>query len=147
MQSLPFYFLAIGAGGSFIMQQAVNANLRTEIGSAWWAGLVSYLGGTLAMLVMVLAFREPLFAFPSAAKSSWVSWTGGLFGAVYIASSIILVPKLGAATTVAFIVLGQMLGSLLFDHFGLFGVPVHEITAVRGVGTVLLLAGVILIRF
>jgi bacterial/archaeal transporter family-2 protein len=69
MQSLPFYFLHRCGGGSFIMQQAVNANLRTEIGSAWWAGLVSYLGGALAMLVMVLAFREPLLAFPSAAKS------------------------------------------------------------------------------
>ena len=129
------------------MQQAVNANLRSEIGSAWWAGLVSYVGGTLAMLVMVLALRDPLLTVQSAAKSSWVSWTGGFFGAVYIGSSIILVPKLGAASTVAFIVLGQMLGSLLFDQFGLFGVPVHEITAVRGVGTLLLLAGVILIRF
>ena len=128
------------------MQQAVNANLRTEIGSAWWAGFISYLGGTVAMLVMVVASHDPMLTVQSAAKSSWVSWTGGFFGAVYIGISIILVPKLGTASTVAFIVLGQMLGSLLFDHFGLFGVPVHEITAVRGAGTLLLLAGVILIR-
>ena len=40
------YLLALGAGVSFVFQQAVNANLRLDIGSAWWAGFVSYLGGT-----------------------------------------------------------------------------------------------------
>jgi uncharacterized membrane protein YdcZ (DUF606 family) len=29
--------LAFGAGFSFVFQQAVNSNLRIEIGSAWWA--------------------------------------------------------------------------------------------------------------
>lgn len=47
--SLGFYALALGAGVSFVFQQAVNANLRTEIGSPWWAGFISYLGGTLTM--------------------------------------------------------------------------------------------------
>ena len=32
------WLLAVGAGLSFVFQQAVNANLRAEIGSPWWAG-------------------------------------------------------------------------------------------------------------
>ena len=32
------YLLAAGAGVSFVFQQAVNANLRAELGSPWWAG-------------------------------------------------------------------------------------------------------------
>jgi hypothetical protein len=39
------YALALVAGISFVFQQAVNANLRVELSSAWWAGFVSYLGG------------------------------------------------------------------------------------------------------
>ena len=62
--NLLLYLLAMGAGVSFVVQQAVNSNLRAEIGSAWWAGFVSYLGGTLAMLVMIVVLREPLLSAP-----------------------------------------------------------------------------------
>jgi transporter family-2 protein len=137
------YALALVAGVSFVFQQAVNSNLRTEIGSPWWAGFVSYAGGTLAMLLVALILREPL---PSPERFNWVSWTGGIFGAIYIAISILLLPRLGAATVIALLVAGQMIGSLVFDHFGLLGVPVHHLTASRLAGTGFLVAGVALIR-
>ena len=75
-----------------------------------------------------------------------MSWTGGIFGAIFIGSSILLVPRLGAATFIALLVTGQLLGALAFDHFGLFGVPIHEIGLTRLVGAGLLIAGVVLIR-
>jgi transporter family-2 protein len=141
-----FYFLAVGAGVSFVFQQAVNANLRTEIGSPWWAGFISYLGGTLAMLAMVVVLREPWLSGPMAARSSWISWTGGIFGAIYIAVSILMLPRLGAATVVALIVVGQMVGSLTFDHFGLLGVPEQPVSLVRIAGAAFLILGVVLVR-
>ena len=141
-----FYLLATGAGVSFVFQQAVNANLRSEIGSPWWAGFISYLGGTLVMLVMIVALREPLLTGAATSRTSWMSWTGGIFGAIYIAISILLLPRLGAALVVALIVLGQMLGALAFDHFAVLGVPENPISLPRLVGAALLVAGVILIR-
>ncbi len=147
MNLLFLYLVALFAGVSFVFQQAVNSNLRTELGSAWWAGFVSYLGGTLAMLVMAIALREPLPNMALAARSQVISWTGGLFGAVYIAISILLLPRLGAATVIALIVAGQMMGSLAFDHFGLFGLPVHLVTLPRITGVLFLLVGAVLIRY
>jgi bacterial/archaeal transporter family-2 protein len=141
-----FAIFAAGAGVSFVMQQAVNADLRTSIGSAAWAGFISYLGGTLCMLVLALALRETLPSAESIAKSNWWAWSGGLFGAIYIAVSILLLPRLGAATFVALLIAGQMLGSLAFDHFGLFGVPQHSVNVFRMLGAVLLIAGVVLVR-
>src|SRR5204863_820603 len=38
-----------------VMQQAVNADLRSTLGSAAWAGFISYLGGTLCMLALAVA--------------------------------------------------------------------------------------------
>ena len=52
--------LSAGAGVSFVVQQAVNANLRAGLGSAAWAGFVSYLGGTVCMLILALVLRDPL---------------------------------------------------------------------------------------
>jgi transporter family-2 protein len=144
---LGFALLAAAAGVSFVMQQAVNADLRTFLGSAAWAGFVSYLGGTLCMLVLAVAARDTVPSAAVAARSNWWSWTGGFFGAIYIAISILLVPRLGTATFIALLVAGQMLSSLLFDHFGLFGVAQHQIDLPRLLGAALLVGGVILIRF
>jgi bacterial/archaeal transporter family-2 protein len=140
------YLFAIGAGVSFVFQQAVNANLRAEIGSPWWAGFISYLGGTIVMLVVALTLREPWLSRQAFERSHLISWTGGIFGAIYIAVSILLIPRLGAAMVIALIVAGQMIASLTFDHFGLLGVPLHPASFSRLIGAGLLVAGVVLIR-
>jgi transporter family-2 protein len=141
------YLLALTAGISFVFQQAVNANLRSELGSAWWAGFVSYFGGTIVMLAAALMLREPAAWSVSLAQGRWLSWTGGIFGAIYIAVSIFLLPRFGAAIVISLIVAGQMLGAVLFDHFGLLGLQGHPLTPVRILGAVFLIAGVALVRF
>jgi transporter family-2 protein len=140
------YALALAAGISFVFQQAVNANLRAELGSAWWAGFVSYLGGSIVMLIAALLLREPAGWSAAIAHGRWLSWTGGLFGAVYIAVSIFLLPRFGAATMISLIVAGQMLGSVAFDHFGLLGLQTHALTPVRALGAGFLIVGVALVR-
>jgi bacterial/archaeal transporter family-2 protein len=138
--------LAGGAGISFVMQQMVNADLRAALGSAAWAGFVSYLGGTVCMIALAIILREAFPPADAAAQSHWWSWSGGFFGAIYIAISIMLVPRLGAATFIALLVTGQMLSSVFFDHYGLFGVVQRPANLSRLLGSVLLIASVILIR-
>jgi bacterial/archaeal transporter family-2 protein len=140
------YVLALAAGISFVFQQAVNANLRVELSSAWWAGFVSYLGGTIVMIVVALLLRESATWSSAITQGRWLSWSGGIFGAIYIAISIFLLPRFGAATVIGLIVAGQMLGSLAFDQFGLFGLQTHALTPARAVGAAFLVAGVVLIR-
>lgn len=146
-QNLLLALLALIAGTSFVIQQAVNSNLRFELGSAWWAGFISYFGGTIVMLIMLVIMRAPLPSCSLILRSTWWSWFGGLFGAVYIAISILLLPRLGAFTVVALIVIGQLLTSLVFDHFGILNVPHYPITFTRVVGGIFLFAGTILIRW
>jgi len=45
------------------------------------------------------------------------------------------------------IVAGQMLASLVLDHFGLIGYPIHPLSGMRMLGVMMLLGGVILIRW
>jgi transporter family-2 protein len=147
VQNLLLALLALVAGASFVVQQAVNSNLRIELGSVWWAGFISYLGGTIVMLIMVLLMRAPLLSYNLFSRSTWWSWSGGLFGAIYIAISILLLPRLGAFTVVALIVIGQLMTSLVFDHFGILNVPHYPITFTRILGATFLLAGAVLIRW
>jgi transporter family-2 protein len=138
--------LAVGAGVSFVMQQAVNADLRAALGSAAWAGFVSYLGGTLCMLVLALAMRDSVPTAAAMVRANWWAWSGGFFGAIYIAVSILLVPRLGTATFVALLIAGQMIASLLFDNFGWFGLAERPADPLRIFGALLLVGGVVLIR-
>jgi bacterial/archaeal transporter family-2 protein len=141
-----FCLLVVVAGVSVSLQQVLNARLRAELGSPWWAGLVSYLGGTLVMLTVAVATGESLPSGPTVTGTSWASWTGGFFGAVFVGVAIIMVPRLGATAVVALVVVGQMLGSLAFDHFGVLGIPRHAASPIRLVGAALLIMGVVLVR-
>lgn len=138
--------LALIAGASFVTQAAVNTNLRLCLDSASWASFVSYLGGTIVMLAVIIVTREAWPQPEAVARSSWLSWTGGFWGAVYVVITVLALPHLGAAALLALIVTGMMLASLVFDHFGILGVPQHSIDLPRLIGAALLVVGVVLIR-
>src|SRR5690242_1244199 len=129
-----FYLLVVAAGVSVAFQQVLNANLRLELGSPWWAGFISYFTGTVAMLAVAVASGGPWLSEAMTARTYWISWTGGIVGAIFIATAILMVPRIGAATVLALIVVGQMLGSLVFDHFGLLGLPQHPANLTRLAG-------------
>ncbi|MDR3567610.1 MAG: DMT family transporter [Syntrophobacteraceae bacterium] len=146
IELLGFCLLGIGAGVSFVTQQALNSDLSRCLGSAPWAACISYFGGLITMAAVLLVMRAPWMSAFSMAKSSWWMWTGGFFGAVYIVTAIVLLPRLGAATVIALIVAGQMLASLAFDQWGGLGLVPHPVSLPRLAGAVLLIAGVVLIR-
>jgi transporter family-2 protein len=138
--------LAIAAGVSVVVQQALNANLRTAIGSAAWSGLISYAVGLICMVGLAFALRDPVPSVAVAARIPWWAWSGGLFGAIFIGLAILLIPQLGAATFIALLVAGQMLASLTLDHYGWLGLEQRSIDLPRLLGAALLVAGVVLIR-
>ena len=138
--------LAALAGVSIATQQVFNGGLRNALGSVWWAGLVSYLGGTAFMLAALLATRA---SFPTGASFKQVmavQWTGGVLGGIYVILSLFALPRLGVALVLALVVVGQMAASLTFDQFGLVGVPQHGVSLARILGAAALVGGVILIK-
>ena len=146
MQAVIPLGLAVLAGISIVIQQALNANLRIALGSAAWSGFASYLVGFACMALLALALRDPVPSLGLAARVPWWAWSGGVFGAIFIGLGIFLVPQLGAATFLALLVTGQMLGSIAFDHFGWLGLAQRPIDLPRLIGVVLLIGGVVLIR-
>lgn len=139
-------FAALLLGVALSVQVGVNAELRGGLGHPLVAATVSFLVGTLGLLLVTAAFRPALPAAGQLARLPWWQWTGGLLGAVYIASAIVLAPKLGAAALLATIVAGQMAASLVLDHFGWLGFPVQPVSPLRVLAVLLILAGVLLLQ-
>ncbi len=137
---------AILIGVVLPVQSGVNAQLRIGVGNPYLAALISFLVGTIALLGVNLALRVPLPSGEAAGRLPWWYWIGGLLGATYIYAAVILAPRLGAATLVAAIVAGQMVASVILDHYGWVGYAQQPLTAGRFVGVLLVIGGVLLIQ-
>lgn len=138
--------LAFAAGISIVIQQALNANLRTALDSAVWSGFASYCVGLLCMVLLAIILRDPIPSAAVVSRIPWWAWSGGLFGAIFIGFAIYLVPVLGAATFISVLIAGQMIASIAFDHFGWLGLAQRTVDLPRLIGAALLIAGVVLIR-
>lgn len=143
-----FILLALFAGSLMPVQAGINLQLRDTAmgGDSSLAALVSFAVGTLGLAAWCLVMRIPLPAWADLAQTRAWHWSGGLLGAFFVTATILLAPRLGAATMLALLAAGQMLASMLLDHYGLLGYPVHEASPMRLLGAALIVAGVALVR-
>src|SRR5579859_5560600 len=140
-----YYALAFAAGLVLTIQVGVNSTLRNSVGSPALAALTSFVVGLLGLALFLLATRASLPSRTALAAAPAWAWVGGLLGAFYVATTIVVGPRLGAAALLALSVLGQLLASLVVDHYGWIGFPQHSITIARLAGAAMLFGGVLLI--
>lgn len=142
------YLLGIIAGFATPTQTSVNGKLREKIGSPYLTSVVSFAGATLIMLIIVLVGGEfntvPIVKILD--EPLWI-WGGGVCGAAIVMLNMLCLPKLGSAKTVMFLSFGQIMTSLIIDNFGIFRVPIIEITCIRIVGACVALLGVIIVSY
>lgn len=139
--------LAAFAGAVVPFQSAINSNLARGLGHPLWATLASLLVSVLVLLPVILALRLPLPSLGFISKAPLWMWAGGAFGVCFVALAVMLLPKLGASGFVALALAGQVIASMLLDHFGLFGLVEKQLTVSRVLGALLLIGGVVLIQF
>lgn len=137
-----FHALAILGGAALPVQVGFNAQLRTHLGHPLLATLVSFAVGTVTALAYYILARYPWPAAQAARAIPWWGWLGGSLGVFYVWTTVMAGPRLGAAITLALVVVGQLTCAMILDHFGALGLPVRPITALRVVGIALVIVGV-----
>ncbi|MBK5339860.1 DMT family transporter [Pseudomonas sp. TH49] len=147
LQWVGLLLLAAFAGAVVPFQSAINSNLARGLGHPLWATLASLLVSVLVLLPVILALRLPLPSLGFISKAPLWMWAGGAFGVCFVALAVMLLPKLGASGFVALALAGQVIASMLLDHFGLFGLLEKQLTLSRVLGALLLIGGVVLIQF
>ncbi|WP_447802113.1 DMT family transporter [Pseudomonas serbica] len=139
--------LAAFAGAVVPFQSAINVNLGRGLGHPLWATLASLVVSILVLAPIMLAMRLPLPSLAFIAKAPMWMWAGGAFGVCFISLALVLLPRLGASGFMALALAGQVVASLLLDHFGWFGLVERQVTLPKLLGAVLLIGGVVLIQF
>ena len=139
------YFLGIASGFGLTLQIGMNSKLRTVLQNANTAALISFLVGTVGLIVLLAVTRAPVPARDTLASVPAWAWFGGLMGAFYVAISTVVASQLGTASLLGLALSGQLAMALVVDHFGWLGLPEHPITLTRLAGVALLGLGAWLI--
>ncbi|MEM6531591.1 MAG: DMT family transporter [Myxococcota bacterium] len=131
--------------GVFIAFQPIaNGRLSAATEAPITGAVTNFVVGIIALAVVVLTGIAGRPNWSALGQAPWWAWTGGLIGATFVTTMILVVPRIGGVTAFAAIILGQLVGSAVIDNFGLFGMPTTGLSPLRGLGLVLIGVGVFL---
>ncbi len=139
--------LGVVSGACIAVQAPINAQLGRDLGLPFAAAAVSFLAGSVILLIVTFAVaRSTGTTIAWGAPAPWLFVAGGALGTVYVTSAVILTPQIGAAAVMGLAVTGQLVAGLFVDRIGFMGMAVREISIGRVAGAVLLVAGAVMIR-
>lgn len=141
-----FIFLALLAGMAMPTQAVVNSKLAGSIGSPILAAFISFFVGTLVLFVYMILTGVPLSNLAEIKNAPPVALLGGFLGAFFVSVMASIIPRVPVALAFSLAIAGQMLVTLLIDHFGWLGVAQKPINLMRVLGAALITVGVVLIR-
>lgn len=140
METILFIILIGLAGGVAVGLQSPMASMITQRLGTFESVFIIHIGGAVIALI-------PLLIYGGGKLSQWrsVPWYAlgaGVFGLVVIAAISYMIPRVGVAASITTIVAGQLLVSVILDHYGLLGVSIRTLDVTRVLGMAVLLVGV-----
>lgn len=139
-----FVALAIVIGTLMPLQAALNAELTKFLKHPYLSAFISLSVGALILAIIVL-FHGGYGEVKRLGQIPLHLYLGGILGAIFVGSSLFFIPRMGATAMIAAFVTGQLIGSVIIDHYGLLGLSPNPVTLTRIVGVILLFAGLFLV--
>ena len=131
-------------GGLIALQAPINSALGKVVGS-FHAAAWSFAVGLVALVALALLTN----GIGTPARARELEWYylvgGGLIGATYVTSVLVMVRTLGAGGVTAATIAGQLAMSVVIDHFGVLGLQRSPVTLTKLLGVALLAAGTLLV--
>jgi len=145
MEKAFWIILALLSGAALPIQAGLNARLGTAAQSPVYASAISFIVGILGLLMYIAVTRQTL-SLQGVRDMPFYLWVGGLLGAFYVTAIVLLFPRLGAGLTFGLVVAGQMVVSILLDHYNILVAQQTPISYMKIVGIALVVVGVVIIR-
>lgn len=128
--------LVVILGGAVLCaQSSINGRLGSTVGVLESSWLTFTLGAMVSLLMAF--FFEPQYELNLFTAPRW-QLIGAFFGVAYMLTIVFAMPRLGAAATTVAVISGQLLMSLLIDHFGWFDNAIIELDPSRIAALILL---------
>lgn len=137
--------MAFVSGALMPLQAGINGLLAREVSGVLNAATISFLVGTVALLILVLWQRDAV-SLSNLKSLQWWHWAGGLMGAFFVFTAAFVAPRIGALLFMVLILAGQLSSAIFLDHQGWVGYKEMPINIGKIIGLLLILSGVWVIR-
>ncbi len=142
---LVFVFGAIGIGFLITLHISMNAHVGLMTQNAHMANAMFWLIGSLSAVIFSIVNWDQNFVKQVMEVPKWLLLAGAMGAFIAIASNI-LIPKVGIYEITILYILGQLLSSMAFSHFGWFTVQ-NPVNWVKLCGAALALTGAVFITY
>lgn len=136
------YILAIIAGSVLSFESAIYGKLGENIGQLE-TSFYNFLMGTLILGVLVLFFGKGKLSYVSEAPK-W-SLLGGGLGVIYLTVIVLSVPFVGVGITMTAVIIGQLVMSMVVEHFGWLGIEKTKVNKEKVFAVIAMVIALILI--
>lgn len=127
------------------VQAGLNAELTKILKHPFLGAFISFSMGAITLATIIVFQKTPVGDLKRLLSIPPYFYLGGVMGALFVGSSIYMFPRLGATTMMTAFVIGQLLSSVIIDHYGWFNLPTYHVTPMRIAGIILLFAGLFLV--
>ncbi|SFC42023.1 transporter family-2 protein [Flexibacter flexilis DSM 6793] len=145
MERILWIILAFVAGAFLPIQASMNGKMAKAGGSPVHASMISFAVGVCTLILYIL-FTSQNVSWKGLKEAPSYAWAGGLLGAFYVTVIVLVFPRIGPGLTFGLVVAGQLLLSLLMEHFQIMGTPFQPISLGRILGMLLIIGGVIVMK-
>lgn len=143
-----YYLLAVCAGLGITLQTTLNGQLSKGVGGdSVAAALFSFTAGAVCLGIFSLMRGGIVASLAAIPTQPLGNLLGGLLGAGALLSYVVLAPKIGLSALLGLAIAGQIIASLVIDHFGLMGALERPVSPIKLVGAMVMLAGLAIVLF
>ena len=132
------YFISILTGTILAIMISLNGGVSSIAGN-YASSVIIHLVGLIG-IIFVLIFTKSKIT--NLKDIPFYMFTGGLIGIFTVIFTNASFVGLGVSMTVSLSLLGQLITSLIIDHFGYFNMPVIKFHNKKMVGFVIIIAGI-----
>ena len=129
------------AGVGIPLIGVLNGGVARSLGNPFAATAIMFAVALLGAAAITL----PLYGAPGFGQlrgAPVFGYGAGLLICFYALSATVIMPRFGAASFVAFILVAQLVTSAMIDQFGLFGMPRRPVDAMRLAGLAAIAIGI-----
>lgn len=142
-----YILLTLLVGFCLPIMASSNGMLGKSVGSPFTASLGVFVLASLLMTAIIFVTRRPGLTVSLISQTNWKMWLGGCIVVMNIMTFTIVPEKIGATNMIVLFIAGQIISSVIAEHFGLLNFPVHMINGYRIGGLLLVISGVILVKY
>ena len=133
------------AGAGIPLIGVLNSGVARSVGNPYAATAVMFVMAAIVAFGITL----PLYGHPTLAQlgsAPPVSYAAGLLIGFYGLSATVIIPRFGAASFIAYILIAQLLTSAVIDQFGLFGMERQPLDTMKLIGLLVIATGIVVME-